>query len=403
MSRHTLPGLLIVVLIVLLTGCGGMRVPTLEREELFTLQYGEMEDQLALFAHGGSLDRTTHMFMDAGLFRISSGDTNKVMEFTSFGDLISLYYDPEENPTPFLMQSSPDPDRVVNRQAFAYPFTAVGDVSVDGNGVLLVEDQVPARVADFDDELGVMLNRVILRFDADGNQLDYLGQEGVGGTYLPYIQRIETTENNEVVVTCTAPPRTLVFWYSATGDLLRRIEITPDTLPVPADIQAVPVLESVYPDRSLRRLYLKVNYHLALRPGEPGSAGAGGMMSRIYWMNARDGSYAGFVDVPRNVGNTDPSGSNGHEVLYPYEFLGAAAGEHLFLLSQESSKESQLLILHTSGRVVRRRTILIDYDEVVYRDLQLSAEGILAALLADRDEVRVVWWRTDRLFDGDNR
>jgi hypothetical protein len=62
-----------------------------------------------------------------------------------------------------------------------------------------------------------------------------------------------------------------------------------------------------------------------------------------------------------------------------------------------------LLILHTSGRVVRRRTLEINYDEVIYRDLHISRAGILSGLLATRDDVQVVWWRTDRLFEGDNR
>ncbi len=401
MLRH-LPILLVTVSVALLLGsCGETRAPALAREELFTLAYGKMEDEIELFMNGGAIDRKTTLFMRDGLFRIASGYGNKVMEFTSYGDLISLYYDPDENPSPVLLQSVTDADRISNRQAHEFPFNTVGEISVSGDGFLLIEDQVPVRVAEFDDELGVMLNRIVVRFDTEGNQIDYLGQEGVGGTYLPYIQRIETTAIGDIVVVTAAPPRTIVYWYTADGTLLRRIDIAPDNFPIPADQQTVPVLEAVYPDRELRRLYIKFNYHVPATPVDSGNGEAsGGQMSRIYWLDISDGTYTGFVDVPRNVKRDGVMGQLGEQTEFQYEFLGTAPGEHLFLLSQESTKTSQLLILNANGRVVRRRTLEIDYDEVIYRDLHISDTGILSGLLATREDVRVVWWRTDRLFAG---
>jgi len=349
-----------------------------------------MEDEIELFMNGGAIDRKTSLFMRGGLFRIASGYGNKVMEFTSYGDLISLYYNPDENPSPVLLQSATDPDRISNRQAYEFPFNIVGEISVSPDGSLLIEDQVPTRVAEFDEDLGVMLNRIVVRFDTEGNQVDYLGQEGIGGAYLPYIQRIDTTARGDIVVVTAAPPRTIVFWYAADGTLLRRIDIAPDSFPIPAEQTTVPVLEAVYPDRELRRLYVKFNYHV-----EPG-----GQMSRIYWLDISDGTYTGFVDVPKNVKRDGVMGQLGEETEFQYEFLGTAPGEHLFLLSQESTQTSQLLILNANGRVVRRRTLEIDYDEVIYRDLNISDTGILSGLLATREDVRVVWWRTDRLFAG---
>lgn len=401
MPRNLLIPLVTVGIALFVSSCGQARVPSLAREELFTLAYGKMEDEIELFMNGGAIDRKTTLFMGGGLFRIASGYGNKVMEFTSYGDLISLYYDPDENPSPVLLQSATDPDRIANRQAYEFPFNVVGDVSVSEDGLLLIEDEVPARVAEFDDELGVMLNRIVVRFDTEGNQIDYLGQEGIGGTYLPYIQRIETTAIGDIVVVTAAPPRTVVYWYAADGTLIRRIDIAPDHFPIPADQQTFPVLEAVYPDRELRRLYAKFNYHVVASPADSGNGGAtGGQMSRIYWLDISDGTYAGFVDVPKNVKRDGMMGQLGEETEFQYEFLGTAPGQHLFLLSQESTQTSQLLILNAGGRVVRRRTLEIDYDEVIYRDLHISDTGILSGLLATREDVRIVWWRTDRLFAG---
>jgi hypothetical protein len=395
MPRRLLIPTLATIVVFLAASCDTSRAPSLEREDLFELSYGKMEDQIELFMGEGAIDRKTSLVMRDGLFRIASGYGNKVMEFTSYGDLISLYYNPQENPSPVLLQSSPDPERLSNRRAFPFPFNVVGEIAVTGSGNVLIEDQVPGRVAVFDEELGVMLNRIVVRFDPDGNQIDYLGQEGIGGTYLPYVHRIDTTERGDIVVTTLAAPRTIVFWYAEDGTLLRRLDISPENYPVPTDRQTVPVLESVFPDRDQRRLYLKLDYHVN---DSNGTSGSPRFMSRIYWLDILDGRYGGFVDVPVNEHSDGIRGEMGETSVYQYELIGTAPGGHLFLLSQQSTTESQLLILNSGGRVVRRRTLEIDYDEVVYRDLYVSETGILSGLLATREDVRVVWWRTDKLY-----
>ena len=388
------------LLFLALFGCTRSQVPLLQREGLFSLQYGQMEDQVPLFLDGSAVTRKTRLAMRGGLFYLASGYGSRIMEFTSFGDLITLYYNPAQNPRPVMLQSASDAGRASNRRAHRYPFNIVGEVAVTSRNTLLVEDRVPDRVAVFDEGLEVMLNRVVVRLDRSGQQIDYLGQEGVGGTFFPYIRSIDVTALDEIVVTTIAPPRSIVYWYDAAGSLLRQIEITPDTLPVPTEIAAAPLLESIRPDYELRRLYLKVNYYVRERHGPAQSIqSVDRLMSRIYWINIDDGTYEGFVDVPRNVGRDPVFGRQATQEEFYYEFIGAASNEHLFLLSQESRDQSQLLVLHTSGKVVRRRTLDIDYNEIVIRDLHLSGNGILSAMFATRDDVEIVWWRTDRLFD----
>lgn len=392
---------LFVLTLSLLVGCSRARVPLLEKDELFSLEYGKMEDQVELFLDGSPLTRKTRLAMRGGIFFLASGYGNRIMEFTSYGDLVTLYYNPAQNPRPVMLQSGQDETRRTNRRAYEYPFNVVGEVAITSDNTLLVEDRVPDRVAVFDEDLGVLLNRVVVRLDRRGNQIDYLGQEGIGGTFFPYIQKIDVTANDEIVVTTTAPPRSIVYWFSSDGTLLRRIEITPQTLPVPEEVAVAPLLESIRPDHELRRLYAKVNYYVQEDPDAGGEyRGAERLMSRIYWIDIEDGHYDGFVDVPRNVRRDAVLGAFGDEEEFFYEFIGAASGEHLFLLSRQDMEESQLLILHTSGKVVRRRTVDIDYRDVVIRDLHLSHDGILTGMLATREEVDIVWWRTDRLFQG---
>ncbi len=390
---------LVGLIIVVLTGCS-RSLQVLERDTLFSLQYGTMEDQVQLFVTDRAVSRRTRVAMRNGQIYVASGYANKVMQFTSYGDLINLFYNPEENPRPVMLAGAPVDQRATNRRAHPHPFGAVGEIAVTSTGTLLVEDEVPDRVAVFDEVLGVRLNRLVMRLGADGNQIDYLGQEGIGGTFFPHIQRITVTNGDEIVVATVAPPATIVFWFSADGTLLRRVDISPDSLPAPAEVAASAILAAVHPDRDLRRLYLKVDYYLHDAADDATRARAiTGQMSRIYWINVDDGSYEGFVDVPVDRFR-DPI--TGETTDYGYEFVGAATGEHLFLLSRRSIEESQLVILHSSGQVVRRRTLMIPYSEIVLRDIDLTSDGIVTALLAKRDSVELVWWRSDRLF-GDRR
>jgi hypothetical protein len=398
MSRR--PAILLIPLILLLVaGCSGVRAPWLEATSLFALRYGKMENQVELRMGTGAVRRKTTVHMRGGIVLVASGYGNRIMEFTSYGDLLALYYNDEENPEPVLLASTPDPSRVANRRAYRYPFNAVGEIAVTSTGGLLVEDLVPERVAVFDPDLGVILNRTVVRFDSQGNPIDYLGQEGIGGTFFPYVQRIEVTSNDEIVVVTSAPPRSLVYWYSPNGRLLRRVEISPETLPVAEDRTAFPVLGAIFPDRELYRLYLQLHYPPDLNGGGVNHSSDSHGLSRVYWLDIEDGTYQGFFDVP-----TAPEVSTGSSfdgtLDSQYELIGTGAGEHLFLLAQQSMQQSQLLILNTSGKVVRRRTIDIDYDEVVYRDLYVSDGGILTGLMANRDNVEIVWWRTDKLYEA---
>jgi hypothetical protein len=392
-----LAGLIAVMAVT--TSCSRSAAPPLERENLFSLSYGKMEDQVELYLDGSAVRRKIRLVMSNGLFYVSSGYGNRVMELTSFGDLLTLFYNPVENPRPVMLDTGEADDRIMNRRAYEHSFNRVGEIAVTRDNILLVEDQVPDRTAVFDEELGTLLNRIIVRLDSSGRQIDYLGQEGIGGTFFPFIQNIHVTSRNEIVVLATAPEVLRAYWYSNEGILLRRVDITHNSLPMPAEFASEPVLESVFPDQELRRLYLKVNY-VDRRAAQTGEGTAPRMISRVYWIDVSDGSYQGFVDVPRNLQSDSLLGGLGEEQEFYYELVGTAPGEHLFLLSQESTTQSQLLILKTSGQVVRRRTLEIDYADVVLSDFHLSRSGILTALLATRESVDIAWWRTDRLFEA---
>ena len=391
---------------LLLASCNVGQVPALDREELFRLSIGRAEDQIDLFQLDASSGiHKNRLVMRDGIFFISNGSANKIMEFSSFGDLLSLHFDPDENPRPVLLQTTAVEGRITNRRAHPYHFSRVGEVAVTSDRTLLVEDMLGEERALFDGDLGVNLNRVILRFSSRGQLIDYLGQEGIGGTPFPYVEMLQVTANDEIVVVSRTLSSRLVFWFSPGGSLRYTVEIPLDRLPVPQDRTVIPVLESIFPDMELPRLYLKLDYYEQAVDDETGSGiGIEKALSRVIWLDLSTGRYEGYVNLPVNAQTV-----GGHSVFerrrieFMYQMVGTAPGQHLFFLSREDNDQTQLLIMRTDGRVVRRRNLSIEDSELITKSFHVSDTGVLSALLGFEDHARLVWWRSDRLIGEQRR
>ena len=86
---------------LLFTGCSGSTYSTLEKEQLFSLPIGKMEDQLDVYYDGvSSFNDKIRVLMQDGIIFIANGRGLKVMEFSSYGDILSLYY----NPGPIILR-----------------------------------------------------------------------------------------------------------------------------------------------------------------------------------------------------------------------------------------------------------------------------------------------------------
>lgn len=392
-----------VSLCLLLAGCNSGRPIDLPMKSLFTLSIGNAEDQLDLLEIPGiPSNHKVSFFMRDGLFYIGNGEANKVMEFSSYGDILSLLYNPEDNPRPVLLTTRVGTGNLATREAHSYPFRRVGAVAVTRDKTILVEDRVPQERQEFDSKLGAVLDGVVLRFDEAGRLIDYLGQNGVGGTPFPYIESLQTDVHGDIIVVSRVPTEWIVYWFSPAGTLLYRDAFPVAKLPLPevhAGYQGS--LDGIFVDPNRRLLYLKIDYY---RP-ETGGAGVRGTVnfakSSVYWYDVESRSFVGHVDLPKHILELSTGGSSGTqriEVLY--QLLGVASGGNIFLLSPLSQGYYELLILGKDGRIVRRSRIALDDKGLVLRQFYLAPDGILTALLVHDFSAQVVWWRSDRLLSG---
>ena len=379
---------------LLLLGCPAGQVSVLERETLFTLELGRLEDQIDIISRDGRMPlANTAVAMRDGFVYLSDGAANKVMEFTSFGDLIRLIYSADDNPEPVTLATavSDASEAAVTRVASAYNFGQVGAIAIDSDRFLYAEDRLPSERSVFDEELGVELNRIVVRFNNRGQALDYLGQEGVGGTPFPFVEKLVLTVRNELAVVTSTMNAKLIYLYSREGEHLYTVRIDLDRLPVPSpESDSIAVLEEVTPGVDARRVYVKVSYYRTSIAEDTGEEyGIDLDQSRVYWLNLDTGAYEGFVELPH--GNSDA-------VALHYEFVGVASGEYLFFLSRQDIGQTRLIVMNDAGRVVRRRLLNIPEIELVLRRFHLSPEGVLTGLLGFADGVELVWWRTDQIL-----
>lgn len=377
-------------------GCERWQPTVLERESLFTLEIGRLEDQVDLFERDGIASRLKNrILMRDGLIFVANGAANKVMQFTSYGDLVALLFAASENPQPITLQAPAGRDAMSTRVANEYPFYQMGEIAIDSTMRLMVEDQLPQARSVFDQSLRVQLNRVILRFSSQGRFIDYLGQEGVGGTPFPHIESMRVNARDQLTVVSNTVDGKIVFIYSSQGDLLYTVQIDARRLPVPdRDNDYIAVLDGVLPSVDLDRVYVKVSYFLPARDAETDRQyGIEFDRTRVYWINLAGGRYQGHIELPRTAPGSRTD-------ALQYEFLGVARGEHFFFSSRLDRGETLLIIMNDNGRVLRRRTLRLDESRLELRQFDLSANGILTAFLAYRDMAEIVWWRSDRLLPG---
>ncbi len=401
-----------VIIVVLLVGCQRKGIEELLGSELFSLSLGKLENQIDLFQRSGAtIEKKNRIFMRDGWFYVANGNAGKIMVFSSYGDLIFLLYNPQTNPTPTLQALDPamnetqsESGTVSTRGSVAYPFTDIGEIAVASDKTLYVEDAVTEAKVVKDAKRGVMLSRVVLRFDRRGRPQGYIGQEGIGGTPFPYIMSLGVTAKDQLVVVTRLPESWEVFWYTREGTLLYQVEIDSAHLPVAAGKGVTPSLVNIIPDQQNPYLYLLI-YSYRDRSDDTGRSSppqGDDVISRVYRLNLLTRQYDSFIEMPQNPPRKETVGLKTSEVpAPPSDLVGVSTNGYYYLLGFADSNLYALQILDQMGRVRSRRYMVIEDSELTFRDVHLAPTGLIYGMLVDQTKAHVTWWRSDLLMKAE--
>lgn len=374
---------------------------------LFEINYGNFEEQLNLFDIPKPGNINTVITMRDGFFYIVNGESEKVLSLNSYGDLLSLYYNED-----YYAPSNGNDIRAKSSssiwKSLSYPFLLDGKITVDSRKFIYCVGVVPKERNEQDESGNLLYSQVVLRISSDGSTVDYIGQQGPGGTPFPNIKNIYTTENNELVVVCFQNDGLMVFWFGTNGFLRYQIPVKLSSVPkiTPESVNSIAsqdnlylTLENIVPDCYAERLYVKVDYYFAHIDEESKTqSGIDYVKSMVYPLNIETGLYAESLSI---ASYEDYVTEDFSKLVYhiPYDFFGITKNNWMFfIVTTENGFDLQMVQPGTQN--VIKRTLNVNFKDTLYYSLSLSSEGIISALLCDKNSAKVVWWRTDNLIDS---
>lgn len=383
MKKILLP---LVFVSLILFSCKNEEKGLLDREQLFVLPLGVMPDEIDyVYRDRVLLPGTADIFMNEGIVYLSSQSMGKIMGFNSYGDLLTLLFNSDINPQPRELVLAEE-GQTSNKRFVPWAFRNPGNLGVSGN-MLFVEDQVDSSLVYYDEELQASCDRIILRFDDNGQYKDYLGQEGLGGQPFPNIFDISFRNNGEVVVICRLDEGWRVYWYNRQGENLYQIAFDQDHNPYYKDgFQSY--LSNLVVDPLEYRLFLMVSYYPIDREDTEQRD-----QKRLYQFDLNTQRYDNGAAVPDEIVREGGVTQN-----FVFELLGATQKGQLLFISPVSYNRYVIVGMNDTGKILFKRDISLGEQHSYFTDFYLSTEGILCSLTFLEDQATVNWWRTDRLF-----
>lgn len=387
---------------IIFTSClGNETVQSISETELFSLPYGNFEEQLSVSDLNDVGNVRFGIAMQDGFFYIVNGESKKILELNSYGDLLSLFYN-EDSQTARLLENSNRPDISIHHE-ISYPFDYPGMVAVDSNKNVYTVCSIPWDRQEKSDDSTTLYSHTVLRFARDGSAVDYIGQQGPGGTPFPFIKNIYTTSKDELVVVASSSSGLLVYWFASDGFLKYMIPVTTRDAPAGEDKEnqtdSFLTIQNVVPDPVTYKLYVQIDYYSTyIDEDSKVQSGINYIQTLLYPLNIESGTYEEPVSVPPYEESVV---SDYSKLTYriPYDFLGVTKNGWKFFIVKTEDGFNIEMIQSESQKILRRHFKAV-HSNIVYDTMCLSQDGILTALYLEKEKARVVWYRTDNLIDA---
>ena len=406
-----------ILMMILSFSCSrNQTLATIREEKLFTVNYGKYENELHLFNLANLGYINTKLYMKDGFFFIADDNAKKVMQMTSYGDLIGIIYNPETNPKPSFLRkleisqansttsSELESPKTTTQTAKEHLFNKISNIAVDSNKNIFVIDQISDERQEQDIHSKTILKEVVLRFTNDGKFIDYIGQEGPGGTPFPFIKDIFVTKNNELIVTCVTNDGHTVYWFNQSGFLKYTIPIKTESIPMVKkdeleNAEIFVTIDKIIPDYTKQKLFIKTDYHKTLIDTEANvQSGIEYFQTLLHPLNVENGQFEEALVIPPYEDIVTDAFS---KLTYKtaFDFLGVTESGWFFFMIPDNTGYVIQMIQPNGQRIIKRH---LDYnkDKTVYLNFSLSDEGIISAILSTNENTQVLWWRTDSLIES---
>ena len=387
-----------------ITGCHkNDKIQTISETELFTIPYGKFEEQLNVDDLNKVGKVRFGIAMQDGFFYITNGNSKKIMELNSYGDLLTLFYN-EDSETARLIDNSKR-TAISNHHEVYYPFDYPGPIAVDSNKNIYTVCSIPSDRHEQSDDEDVLYSHTVLRFSRTDGSVEFIGQQGPGGTPFPFIKNIYTTAKDELVVVCASKNGMIAYWFGADSFLKYMVPVLNENIP---DIEGIDdnsevyhTIQNVIPDHSSYRLYVHVDYYSSYIDEESRvQAGVDYIDTLLYPVDIEEGTciFKEPVSVPPYEKSVVADYSRlTYEI--PYSFLGVTSNGWKFFVLKTDEGFTIEMIQEESQKMIRRQ-FKANHHNILFDTMTVSKDGILTVLYLEKNQARVVWYRTDKLIDA---
>lgn len=377
-------------------------VAVIQENTLFSLPYGNFDGEINLFSMRDIGDISTTLVMQDGFFFIVNGESQKILETNSYGDLLAVYY----NKAHYEQAGNTLPDAPSSKGLWwpvggeGAQFLWSGKCAIGGafdNKLrFFVVASVPKGKSLHSKDDNLQLQQVIVVIDPkDGETPNsfIIGQEGVKGSPFPFIKNIFVTENNELVVVAVTNEGLEVFWYSVDCEL--RYKVVLKKQDIPHATGSIVMLDQIVSDPYSDKLFIKVDYYMPhIEADTLQQSGIDYTETLIYPFDVKEALFGDPVPIPPFTQGVSQGKDLSSVYKLPYDFLGVTKNGTFFFITT-TVEGFNIEAVH--GASVAKRNFLIDHDDVLYYSFHLAKSGIVSALLAYKERVDVVWWRCEGL------
>lgn len=394
--------IIFLIIILLLASCKeSVETGQLLKEDKFTLPIGNMDNELDFFSRDGiPFSLKSDIFMNKGIFYISNGNGKKIMKFNSYGNLLKKISPARQSETTSHYDNS-------------WTFNKLGSITVNSKDYIYAEDTLEYEIAFIDNYIDksrdkstnkddynkhVLNEKIVSIFDNDGNYINYIGQDGLGGRPFPFINDIFTDNKDRLIVVTQTTYYWTVYRYNMDGDLIDTHVIDLDHLPrLENESESITQINSIIPDREKNRLLVELTFYKKVHDDKTGAIISMDLItSRIYYYDLESDNYISWMEIPSKFNEKD--GYVQHYVL-----LDIIKGKYLYFTSLNEDGSSQYLtITNENGYVIGEYDLNIDNSNIIYSSFFTSSpDGILSALLCTEYAGGITMWRTDKIIKED--
>lgn len=384
-----------IIFLSIILGCRNREAQLIMPEKLFELSIGKAETDLSYFTqkHISSINNIKIKMRD-GLIYILDGNLDKLMEFNSYGEILSLWYDPTKNPQPTLLRENTEENITATKKAFPLSFHNAIDFAVNSQKQIFLVDSLPVEKAPLSPEYGLTLNNQIICFNKEGIAEYILGQEGIAGTPFPYISDINIDKNDCLNISCFTKTGKLFFRYDKKGHLLHKTQIVDHDIPLLRK-DTISRQAEFLPSNSSHELLIRCDTYTI-------NTNSNDMLfysfyKTILWSyDLNENKFKGYFNLPNTetrVSNSSSLSESTYPVMVSTDGFDHRGNSYFSYIEQNDIE--RLVILNQFSESIETKRIFTGFENMLMIKRFITPEGIVLAMIFKEDKVEVVWWRTD--------